>query len=177
MQQLTGINAFVSQMGGLISVYQIGFGEFFPVLMGITQFLAALYSVTCLPNANRRNMILAGNLGMGICGLGIGISLYYEEVFPEGFWIIVALSFAYIAIHGSTIIPFISVYIAEIAPGPRSKYSLVTGWIVNSLTLVLFPIVNQYCGYYYMFLVFGSISCCTFILNFFIVEDSKKRGD
>lgn len=80
--------------------------------MGITQFVAALYAVTCLPNANRRNMLLAGNLGMGICGLGIGISLYYESVFPEGFWIIVGLAFAYISIHGATIIPFISVYIA-----------------------------------------------------------------
>lgn len=33
------------------------------------------------------------------------------------------------------------------------------------------------CGYFYMFLIFGSISCCLFILNFFIIEDSKKRGD
>jgi hypothetical protein len=80
--------------------------------MGITQFLAALYAVTCLPNASRRNMLLAGNLGMGLCGLGIGISLYYEPIFPEGFWIIVGLSFAYISIHGATIIPFIAVYIA-----------------------------------------------------------------
>ena len=112
MQQLTGINAFVSQMGGVISIYQQSFGEFFPVLMGIFQFFAALYTVTCLPNANRRRMLLVGNLLMGLCGLGIGICLYYQNEFPNGFWVVVGISFTYISTHGTTVIPFISVYIA-----------------------------------------------------------------
>jgi hypothetical protein len=82
MQQLTGINAFASQMGGIITIFHQNFGQFFPVLMGITQFIAALFSLTCLPKANRKKMLLAGNLGMAICGLAIGISFYYQTDFP-----------------------------------------------------------------------------------------------
>lgn len=41
--------------------------------MGIVQFIAAIYSMTCLAKTKRRAMILFGNLGMGLCALGIGI--------------------------------------------------------------------------------------------------------
>lgn len=73
MQQLTGINAFVSQMGYVVTAYNVGFGEFVPVIMGVVQFIAAIYAISCLDNARRRKMILIGNLGMGLCALGIGI--------------------------------------------------------------------------------------------------------
>lgn len=73
MQQLTGINAFVSQMGFVVTDYNTGFGQFVPVIMGIVQFIAAMYAMTCLAKTKRRTMILIGNCGMGICSLGIGI--------------------------------------------------------------------------------------------------------
>jgi hypothetical protein len=73
MQQLTGINAFVSQMGYVTTAYNVGFGEFVPVIMAICHFLAGLYSMSCLARTKRRTMILIGNFGMGLCALGIGI--------------------------------------------------------------------------------------------------------
>ncbi len=109
--QLTGINAFFSQMGGIITIYQQSLGQFFPVLTSIVQFVAALYSLTWLPKANRKKMILAGNLGMALCCLGFGLSFYYQKDFPEGFWIIFGLSFAYVTLNGSAIAPYISLFI------------------------------------------------------------------
>jgi len=41
--------------------------------MGIVQFIAAIYSMSCLAKTRRRTMILVGNFGMGLCALGIGI--------------------------------------------------------------------------------------------------------
>ena len=49
--------------------------------------------------------------------------------------------------------------------------------MVNSITIIIFPIINETFGYCYMFLAFGTISVLLFILNFFIIFDSKKRGD
>lgn len=77
MQQLTGINAFVSQMGGVASAYQIYFGLFVPAIMAAVHVMGALYSMTCLTRAKRKTMILTGNILMGICSLGIGILFIY----------------------------------------------------------------------------------------------------
>jgi SP family arabinose:H+ symporter-like MFS transporter len=111
MQQLTGINAFVSQMGFVVTVYNVGFGEFVPVIMGIVQFIAAIYSMTCLSKTKRRTMILIGNLGMGLCSLGIGILFAFIQTFKAGFWIVVLLTFIYMTIHGGTLIPAVWVYV------------------------------------------------------------------
>ena len=73
MQQLTGINALVSQMGFVATAYNPYFGRFVPVIMGIVQFIAAIYSMTCLSRVRRRTMILTGNLGMGLCALAMGL--------------------------------------------------------------------------------------------------------
>ena len=48
MQQLTGINAFVTQMGYVATAYNVAFGKFVPVIMGIVQFIAAIYAMGCL---------------------------------------------------------------------------------------------------------------------------------
>ena len=111
MQQLTGINAFVSQMGYVVTVYNVGFGEFVPVIMGIVQFIAAIYSMSCLQNTRRRTMILIGNLGMAICSLGIGIIFFFLQTFPGGFWLVVLLTFIYMTIHGGTLIPAVWMYV------------------------------------------------------------------
>lgn len=111
MQQLTGINAFVSQMGFVVTDYNSGFGQFVPVIMGIVQFIAAIYAMTCLAKTKRRTMILVGNFGMGICSLGIGILYIFEHNFPAGFWIVVVLTFIYMTIHGGTLIPAIWTYV------------------------------------------------------------------
>lgn len=111
MQQLTGINALVSQMGYVATAYNVGFGEFVPVIMGVVQFIAALYAIGCLANARRRKMILVGNLGMGLCALGMGILFEYVNEFPGGFWIVVFLIFLYMTIHGGTLIPAVWLYV------------------------------------------------------------------
>jgi hypothetical protein len=41
--------------------------------MGIVQFIAAIYSMTCLSRVRRKRMILIGNLGMGLCALAMGL--------------------------------------------------------------------------------------------------------
>lgn len=143
--------------------------------MGIVQFIAALYSMSCLANTKRRKMILIGNLGMGLCALGIGILFEFLKEFPGGFWIVVLLTFVYMTIHGGTLIPAVWVYVPEISSGRKPQFSSVTNWLMCSVTIVVFPVINQSYGYGPMFLTFGVISIVLFILNFFIMVESKPK--
>jgi MFS family permease len=175
MQQLTGINAFVSQMGYVVTAYNVGFGQFVPVIMGIVQFIAAIYSMSCLQKTRRRVMILFGNLGMGLCSLGIGILFEFVNEFPGGFWIVVLLTFIYMTIHGGTLIPAVWVYVPEVSPGRAPQYSSITNWFMCSVTIVVFPVINLNYGYGPMFLAFGIISLALFLLNFFVMVESKPK--
>jgi hypothetical protein len=118
MQQLTGINALVSQMGYVVTTDtdsgydNSGFGEFVPVIMGIVQFIAAMYSMSCLQRAPRKLMILFGNIGMGLCALAIGLFYDNQYQFQGGFWIVCTLTFIYMTIHGATLIPAVWLYVS-----------------------------------------------------------------
>jgi len=175
MQQLTGINALVSQMGYVATSYNVGFGEFVPVIMGIVQFIAAIYAISCIPKARRKRMILIGNLGMGLCSLGMGILYEFQDQFPGGFWIVIFLIFLYMTIHGGTLIPAVWVYVPEIAPGRAPQYSSLTNWLMCSATIVVFPIINLNYGYAPMFLFFGITSIVLFVLNYFLMVESKPK--
>lgn len=143
--------------------------------MGIVQFIAAVYSMGCLKSARRRRMILVGNLGMGLCALGIGILFQFLNEFPGGFWIVVLLTFIYMTIHGATLIPAVWVYVSEISPGRQPQFSSVINWLMCSVTIVIFPVINLEFGYAPMFLAFGVISIVLFILNYFIMMESKPK--
>jgi MFS family permease len=141
--------------------------------MGIVQFIAAIYSMTCLTKVKRRPMVLIGNLLMGICSLGMGIVYLFQKSFPNGFWIVVALIFVYMTVHGGTLIPGVWLYVSEIADRDQPKYSSVTNWFMCSVTVVIFPIVNARYGYAPMFITFGVISIILFIVNFFLMFETK----
>jgi MFS family permease len=143
--------------------------------MGIVQFIAAIYSMSCLAKAKRMTMILFGNLGMGLCALGIGILFEYLTEFKAGFWIVVLLTFIYMTIHGGTLIPAVWMYVPEISPGRQPQFSSVTNWLMCSVTIVVFPIINLNYGYGPMFLTFGIISILLFLLNYFIMFESKPQ--
>ncbi len=98
-------------MGSVAESYGFNFGQFVPVIMGIVQFIAAVYSMTCLDKVRRRPMVLVGNLLMGICSLGMGIVFLFQKSFPAGFWIVVPLIFIYMTIHGGTLIPGVWLYV------------------------------------------------------------------
>lgn len=78
-------------------------------------------------------------------------------------------------IHGGTLIPAVWVYVSEIAPGRQPQFSSITNWFMCSVTIVIFPVINLQYGYGPMFLTFGVISILLFILNYFIMVESKSK--
>ncbi len=112
---------------------------------------------------------------MGLCALGIGILFQFLKEFPGGFWIVVLLTFIYMTIHGGTLIPAVGVYVSEIAPGRQPQFSSVTNWMMCSVTIVVFPVINLNYGYAPMFLAFGVVSILLSMLNYFIMVESKQK--
>lgn len=115
MHQLTGVNAYISQMGFVTAAFNNKFGEFVPFLMGAVQVITAIYALIFLKRVNRRTLVLVGNFGMSVCCIGIGISYVFINNFKQMFWVVVALIIIFMAIHGATLIPGVWMYVPELA--------------------------------------------------------------
>ncbi len=173
MQQLTGINAYMAQMGFVTSAFNQGFGKFVPVIMGSVQFLSALFSMYYLYRFQRRKMILIGNLGTGICCYAMGITFFFIKTFNNGFWIIVTSIALFMAFNGLFLIPSIPLYIPTVGNKVQLQYTQITAWFSCGTGIVLFPIINAYYGFSAMFLTFGTITFIFFIINLFFMLDTK----
>ena len=44
-----------------------------------------------------------------------------------------------------------------------------------SVTIVVFPIINERYGYHAMFLTFGVISIILFLVNYFLIFETKSK--
>lgn len=115
MHQLTGVNAYISQMGFVTAEFNNKFGDFVPFMMGAIQVITCLYALTYLKRINRKKMILAGNLGMSLCCIGIGISYVYIRSFGQMFWIVVTLIIIFMGLNGATLVPAVGMYVPEVA--------------------------------------------------------------
>lgn len=114
MQQLTGVNAYISQMGFVTSAFNVDFGKYVPVIMGAVQFLTALLSMFFLYRFSRKKMILIGNLGTALCCFMIGIPFYFIDTYQNGFWIVVAGIITFMAFNGIFLIPSIPLFIPTV---------------------------------------------------------------
>lgn len=111
MHQLTGVFAYIAQMGFVTSNFNNSFGDYVPFLMGSTQVITALYSITYLYRVNRRTMVLSGNFGMSLCCFGIGLSFQFIDRSAQTFWVAVTFLVIFMGIHGATLIPAVWLYV------------------------------------------------------------------
>lgn len=74
MHQMTGVNAYISQMGFVTAEFNNKFGDYVPFMMGAIQLITAIYALTYLTKISRKSLVLAGNVGMSVCCIGIGVS-------------------------------------------------------------------------------------------------------
>ncbi len=77
--------------------------------------------------------------------------------------------------HGATLIPAVWLYVGEIVNDNTPKYSSITNWFMCSVTIIVFPIINNNYGFAPMFLTFGVISLLLAIFNaIFMFETYEK---
>ena len=111
MHQLTGVNAYISQMGFVTAAFNHDFGDYVPFLMGAVQVITALYSVTYLYRVSRKALVLSGNFGMSLCCFGIGISFLLINEFPGMFWVVVMFVVVFFGLHGAFFILAVWLYV------------------------------------------------------------------
>lgn len=114
MQQLTGVNAYISQMGFVTSAFNDEFGKYVPVIMGFVQFGTALFSMFFFYRFQRKRMILIGNLGTGLCCFLMGIPFYFINTYQNGFWIVVTGIILFMFFNGTFLIPSVPVFLPTV---------------------------------------------------------------
>lgn len=172
---MTGINAYISQMGFVTASFNNKLGDYVPFMMGAIQVITALYALTYLRRMNRKKMILAGNFGMSICCIGIGISYVYAKSYGQMFWIVVAFLVIFMGLNGATLVPAVGLYVPEVATRVEMRWSAVTNWLGCAISVVFFVLIGQLYGYQYIFLTFGIITMLCFIFNAIYMIDTKPK--
>lgn len=147
MHQMTGVNAYISQMGFVTSSFNNGLGDYVPFMMGAIQVITALYALTYLKRMNRKKMILAGNLGMSLCCIGIGISYMFSKSYNQTFWVVVSLIVIFMGLNGATLVPAVGLYVPEVATRVEMRWSAVTNWLACATSVASFIMIGQYFGY------------------------------
>jgi SP family galactose:H+ symporter-like MFS transporter len=111
MQQSTGINAIVTQIGGIVSSHNPEFGYYTPLVINIVQFLGTLAAISLLNSFGRKPILLFGNFGLGICDVVIGVLFLFIGKFDAVFWMVFVLLVIYMLIYGLTIGPTVWMYV------------------------------------------------------------------
>jgi SP family arabinose:H+ symporter-like MFS transporter/SP family xylose:H+ symportor-like MFS transporter len=173
MQQLTGVNAYISQMGLITSAFNIGFGNYVPAIMGFVQWFSALISMYYLYRFQRRKMLLIGNLGTSLCSYIIGITFFFIQTFDNGFWIVVTSIILFMGFNGIFLIPSVPLYLPTVGTKVQLQYTQVTNWFSCGTAVILLPIIDSYFGFSPMFITFGTISLIFFLINLFFMIDTK----
>lgn len=138
MQQLTGANAFIAQMGYLTTRFNRSFGPYVPLIMGMTQFLSALFSMYYLYRFDRKKMLLIGNLGTSLCCFGLAITFVFLPEYSNGIWIVLALIITFMIFNGLMIVPSVPLYLPTVGTKRNLQLSQVTNWLACGVAIDLF---------------------------------------
>lgn len=73
MQQISGINFIVTQLGQITGEYDPSLQPFSALVANCIEFIAAAFSILLLVRVGRKPILQLGNLGVGIINIAIGI--------------------------------------------------------------------------------------------------------
>ena len=73
MQQLTGINAIVTQIGSIMTQHNPSFGYYSPFILNFIQLIATVFAIYAILAFGRRPILLFGNVALAICDIALGV--------------------------------------------------------------------------------------------------------
>lgn len=176
MQQLSGTNMIVTEIGSIVETYDKNLALYAPLLANIIQLIATAGSIVLLTHFGRRSLILFGNLSLAIIDLIIG-AMFLILVFSDSKApVYVALVFIMIFMisYGLTIGPVVWLYVPEIIPARFVPPATFMNWFGCSICVIVTPfVVEAVNSSYPMFFFFGGISLIFFVVNYFWVIETK----
>jgi hypothetical protein len=111
MQQMTGVNAIVTQVGTIITKYNKDLGDYTPLIINIVQLICTSLAIGLLRKVGRRPVINLGNLGLGICNVLIGIAFIFISTWSASITLIFGLLIVYMIIYGISLGPTVWLYV------------------------------------------------------------------
>lgn len=175
IHQLTGVNAYISQMGLVTSPYNYGFSYYVPFLMTTVQLMTLMFSAIYIQKATPRQIILVGNIGMSLCCFGIGTCLILVDSFYWAFWTTVVCIILFMGLNGATFLPAAGIYVAEVGNRKHVRWSLICNWFASASSVVLFVTVGSKVGYAPVFFGFGVIALIGFVFNLGWMMETKVK--
>ena len=173
MQQLSGINFIVTQMGQLTGQYDPTIQPYSALVANSIEFIATALSILVLVKVGRKPLIKGGNFGVAFLNIAIGILFIYIDWEPA-FTLILVLIGVYMVVFGFTIGPVIWLYVPEILPTKMVPVATIMNWLGCSICVIIPPIIISAMGNpYAVFLFLGGIELAFFIPNLFFVKETK----
>jgi SP family sugar:H+ symporter-like MFS transporter len=111
MQQFTGINAIVTQIGGIVSQHNPVFGYYVPLILNVIQSVSTIGAIFAIKRFGRRPIILWGNFLLGAFNIVLGIFFIFIEKSTIIFWLVFAFLILYNIIYGVTLGPAVWLYV------------------------------------------------------------------
>ena len=145
-----------------------------------TQFVGCLSSAYVLSLKGRKFLLQLGTIISLVVLVGLGIaylpSFYVNGKLSNPQQIIIVVSlFLFMLSFGFTLGPVVWLYIPQIVQPNIVPFSTLANWSGASLTIILFPIIGDQIGNYYLFF-FLAVWCLLSILvnSKFLVQTKDK---
>lgn len=166
----------VTEIGSIVQTYDKNLALYAPLLSNIIQLIATMGSIVLLTHFGRRSIMLAGNLSLAIIDLIIGgmflILVFSEEKAPV--YIALVFIMLFMVSYGLTIGPVVWLYVPEIIPARFVPPATFMNWFGCSICVIATPFVVDAVGSSYpVFFFFGIISLIFFIVNYFMIVETK----
>lgn len=123
-------------------------------------------AMAVLNHFGKRTVILAGNFGLGICNIILGVLFLFINQ-SIAFWMLFFVLVLFMVIHNLTLGPVIWMYVPEIIPSRMVPFATTLYWLGCSITLIVLPIIKDKYGSYAFFFIFGGITLIFAVINFF----------
>jgi hypothetical protein len=111
MQQLTGINAIVTQIGGIVSAHNANFGQYSPLILNGVQSIATVFAILAIKYFGRRPIILYGNFLLGAFDIIMGVFFLFIGKSTVIFWLTFVILIFYNVVYGVTLGPTVWLYV------------------------------------------------------------------
>jgi MFS transporter, SP family, arabinose:H+ symporter len=146
------------------------------VIIGLINLLFTLVAIWLVDKSGRRNLLLAGGVGMCLSLALIGAAFY----FSMGEYILMIFILSYVASFAASFGPVTWVYISEIFPlkmrGMAISAATLALWSSVYLVTQFFPVLLEGFGAAFTFWIFCAMSVLGFIFVFMNIYETKGKS-
>lgn len=176
IQQFSGINAILSYATSLFNEFGSGVlvARIFTVFTGIFKFAICFCLIPLIDYAGRKNLLIGGCIGMGICLMTVGIMSQFDVfyIFP---FIFIEL---YLGFFVNSIGPICWLYSGEILCSKAMSICTAVNWFSAFVVVLCFPFMIDFIGLgntFWFFAAVNVLGACYFMVDMVETKGMMKN--